>query len=286
MSEKVNNDQWDWEFGSRTSWWGWSPKELWAYRNLLGRLVRRDFLLNYQQTILGPVWILFQPILTLVTYVLVFDKLVGIDTGAIPPVLFYLSGIVLWSFFSDSFIGTAFTFRENAQVFSKVYFPRLVVPLSVLSTHFFRFLLQLALLLVVTLWYWIVEDVPVTVNSWLFFLPVSILLIGCVGLSLGLIFSVLTAKYRDLINLVHLGVRMLMFLTPVIYPLNIVPANIRWLVLWNPLTPLFEVSRYGLLGQGTFTIWYLFYSILVTSVMLMVSFMIFNKQGDKLIDVV
>ncbi|WP_224996727.1 ABC transporter permease [Cesiribacter sp. SM1] len=286
MSEKINKDHWDWEFGSRTTWWGWSAKELWAYRNLLGRLVRRDFLLNYQQTVLGPLWILFQPILTLITYVMVFDKLVGIDTGSIPPVLFYLSGIVLWSFFSDSFSGTAFTFRENAEVFSKVYFPRLVVPLSVLSTHCMRFVMQFLLLLLAMLWYWVVEDTTYSFNAWILFVPLAIILIGCIGLSLGLIFSVLTAKYRDLANLVHLGIRMMMFLTPVIYPLAIIPENVRWLVLWNPLTSLFEVFRYAMLGSGTVDLLGLAYSVVVSLVLLLVSFMIFNKQGDKLIDVV
>ena len=217
---------------------------------------------------------------------MVFDKLVGIDTGPIPPVLFYLSGIVLWSFFSDSFSGTAFTFRENAEIFSKVYFPRLVVPLSVISTHIMRFVLQFMLLLLAMAWYWIVEDITYSFNAWILFVPVAILLIGSIGLSLGLIFSVLTAKYRDLVNLVHLGIRMMMFLTPVIYPLSIIPENVRWLVLWNPLTSLFEVFRYALLGSGTVDLLSLGYSIVVSLLLLLVSFMVFNKQGDKLIDVI
>ncbi len=286
MSENIKKEHWEWEFGSNTTWWGWSVRELWAYRNLLKRLVRRDFLLNYQQTVLGPVWILFQPILTLVTYVLVFDKLVGISTGSIPPVLFYLAGIVLWNLFNDSFIGTAFTFRENAQIFSKVYFPRLVVPLSVMSTHFIRFLLQFMLLLIVMVWYWVVEDVPVAINAWIMLLPFALLIIGSVGLSLGLIFSVLTAKYRDLVNLVHLGVRLLMFLTPVIYPLAIIPNDIRWLVVLNPISPLFEMFRFALFGDGTFTVLQLLYSVVFAIILMFVSFMAFNKQGDKLIDVV
>lgn len=286
MADRTKKEHWDWEFGSRTSWWGWSVGELWGYRSLLGRLVRRDFLLNYQQTVLGPVWVLFQPILTLITFVLVFGKLVGISTGTIPPVLFYLAGIVLWNFFNDSFIGTAFTFRENAHVFSKVYFPRLVVPFSVVTTHFVRFMMQFVLLLLVLVWFWVVEGVPVEVNAWALFLPFGLLLTGCIGLSLGLIFSVLTAKYRDLVNLVHLGVRLLMFLTPVIYPLAIIPENVRWLVVLNPLTPLFEVFRYGLLGDGTFTVLQLLYSTVFALVLLLVAFMAFNKQGDKLIDVV
>jgi lipopolysaccharide transport system permease protein len=167
-----------------------------------------------------------------------------------------------------------------------VYFPRLVVPLSVMSTHFFRFLMQLVLLLIVLVWYWLVEGVPVSVNAWLFFFPVSVLLIGCIGLSLGLIFSVLTAKYRDLVNLVHLGVRLMMFLTPVIYPVAIIPEDVRWLVQLNPLTPLFEVFRFGLLCDGTFSVLQLLYSIVFALVLVLVSFMVFNKQGDKLIDVV
>lgn len=282
----ANNKKWEWEIQSETSWMGARMEELWSYRYLLAGLVRRDFLLNYQQTVLGPLWILFQPIMTLITYVIVFDKLVGIPTGNVPPVLFYLSGIVLWNFFSDGFMGTSAIFRENAHVFSKVYFPRLIMPLSQLSTHFLRFLFQMALLLLVLAYYHVFGQVQIQFNAWLFALPLVILLTGLIALSLGLLFSVFTAKYRDLINLVGLGIRLLMFLTPVIYSIDYISEDVRWVVLLNPLTPLFELFRLSLLGEGTVSGFQIAYSVFFTFSLFIGSMLIFNKEGDKLIDVV
>ena len=282
----ANNKKWDWEIQSKTTWMGASLEELWAYRHLLVGLVRRDFLLNYQQTVLGPFWILFQPIMTLITYVVVFDKLVGIPTGTIPPVLFYLSGIVLWNLFSDGFSGTSATFRENAHIFSKVYFPRLIMPLSQLSTHFMRFLFQLLLLLLVIAYYLVFEDAAIQLTPWVLAFPVVIMLTNVLAFSLGLLFSVITAKYRDLTNLVGLGIRLLMFLTPVIYSIDYIPEKVRWIVLLNPLTPLFELFRLSLLGEGNVTIPQLAYSVLFIFFFFLGSVLVFNKQGDKLIDVV
>lgn len=282
----ANNKKWDWEIQSRTSWLGASMEELWAYRHLLVGFIRRDFLLNYQQTVLGPFWIFFQPIMTLITYVLVFDKLIGIPTGTVPPVLFYLSGIVLWNLFSDGFSGTSATYRENAHVFSKVYFPRLIMPLSQLGTHFMRFLFQMVLLLLVIAYYLVFEQATIQLSAWFFAFPFVILLTSVFALSLGLLFSVITAKYRDLTNLVGLGIRLLMFLTPVIYTIDYIPDNVRWIVVLNPLTPLFELFRLSLLGEGMVTFPQLAYSVLSILFFFVGSMLIFNKQGDKLIDVV
>jgi lipopolysaccharide transport system permease protein len=278
--------EWDWTITSRTKWWGWDLKELWSYHHLLTGLVRRDFLLNYQQTILGPVWILVQPVITMFTYVLVFDKLVGIPTGTLPPVLFYLSGIVIWNFFSDSLGGASNTFRENAHIFSKVYFPRIIMPFSMLTTHFLRFLVQFVFFLIMIALYVVFGGMEIKFSVWTLLVPVILLLIGGIGLAFGLVLSVTTAKYRDLGNLVPLAVRLLMFLTPVIYPLATVSEEIRWLVLWNPLTPLFEAFRFALLGEGTFTVWQLVYSGVCTILLFMGGLMVFNKKGDKLIDII
>lgn len=286
MRKQADLKGWEWEYTPRASSWGWNFGELYAYRSLLFRLVRRDFLLNYQQTVLGPLWILFQPIITLVTYVIVFDKLVGVSTGGVPPVLFYLSGIVLWGFFNDSFLGNAFTFRENVAVFSKVYFPRLIVPMAVLSTHFVRFCFQVVLLIFVMLYFAVSGNYTFHYSPWLFSLPLIILIVGVLGLSLGILFSVLTAKYRDLTNLVHLGVRLLLFLTPVIYPVEIIPEKFRAFVLWNPLTPLFELSRLALFGEGAFLPYMLGYSLLVTVLLFVLATRWFNRVGDKLMDVI
>lgn len=281
-----NNEDWDWRFGTKTSYWSSGVKELWSYRHLLISLVKRDFILNYKQTILGPIWILIQPILTLITYVLVFGKLVGISTGGIPKVLFYFSGIVLWNFFSDCFGGTSNTFRENSHIFSKVYFPRIIMPIAVTSTQFLRFLVQLFLLLLLIAYYWLFRGLPVKFNLMFFSFPFIILLVGGMGLGWGLIFSVLSAKYRDMLNLVGLGLRLMMFATPVIYPLISVPEEARWVVQINPLTPLFEMFRLGLLGEGVVSVGSLVYAILFTLITLVSALLLFNKQGDKLIDLV
>ncbi|MBO9562314.1 MAG: ABC transporter permease [Niastella sp.] len=280
------NDHWDWEVGSRSTWGSWSFQELWAYRHLLFRFIRRDFLLNYQQTILGPLWIVLQPVLTLVVYVLVFGKWIGVSTGTVPPVLFFLCGILLWGLCNDLFTGTAFIFTWYNYLYSKVYFPRLIIPFSITGTHLARFLIQLVLLLVVFVYYWFWRSQPVVLNVWLLFVPIAVLLVAAFSLSLGLLFSILTARYRDLSNIVHLGIRLFMFVTPVIYPLALVPQGIRWLVTINPLTALFEVFRYALLGQGSFTAGQLAYSSLSIILMLVLSLVWFNKQSARLIDVV
>jgi len=282
----TSEGKWDWNISAKTSFWSWGIDEIWSYRHLLFSLVRRDFLLNYQQTILGPLWILFQPLLTLVTYVLVFGKLVRLDIGNVPPTLFYFSGIVLWNFFSDSFGGTSNTFRDNAHIFSKVYFPRFIMPVSVISTHFLRFVVQLLLFIFLIAYYVLFRGFAVSYNWWLLAFPFSIIFIGIIGLGLGLLFSVLTAKYRDIGNLVGVAIRLLMFVTPVIYPLATVPERVRWIVQINPLTPLFELFRLSLLGEGIVSVSQLLYSVLFMVVVFFGAILVFNKQGDKLIDVV
>ncbi|TPE43491.1 ABC transporter permease [Pontibacter mangrovi] len=284
MSEVTS--KWNWEITGQTSYWGASLQELWSYRHLLGALVKRDFLLRYQQTVLGPFWGLFPPIMTLVTYVLVFGKFVGIPTDTLPPVLFYFAGIILWSFFNNSFSGTSAIFRDNIHLFSKVYFPRLVMPASVISTHFSTFLIQLFLMLLLIAYYALFQGLSLPVSAHLLWFPVAVATTAALALGLGLLFSVITAKYRDMGHLVSLGVRLLMYVTPVIYPLSSVPEKVRWVVQLNPLTPLFEAFRLSLLGEGTLTGAQVLYSIGFAGVVLVVAMLLFNKQGDKLIDVV
>ncbi|QDA62447.1 ABC transporter permease [Hymenobacter jejuensis] len=247
--------------------------------------MRRDFLLIYQQTILGPFWVLLQPVLTLVTYVLVFGKVVGISTGGIPPVLFYLAGIVLWNLFNESFTSITSTFRDNAHIFSKVYFPRLIIPVSRLSVYLLHFTIQFSLLVLALLYYLIFSPLQAPEAISLMLVPVAVVLVSIISFALGLLFSVITAKYRDVGHLLGLVVRLLMFLTPVIYPISYVSEKWRWIVQLNPLTPLFELFRRALLGQGVVTIPQFVYSFTFAGLLLIVSLLIFNKQGDKLIDI-
>lgn len=280
-----SNEPWDWEISNRSSWRNWSVKELWDYRHLLFRFIKRDFLVNYQQTLLGPLWVILQPILTLIVYVLVFGRWLGIDTGSSPPALFFLCGILLWGLFSDLFTGTAFIFTYYSSLYNKVYFPRLIIPFSIAGTHLLRFFIQMALLIVVFVLYAIYSDLSFAFNGWLLLLPLVILLTALFGLALGLIFCILTARYRDLGNIVHLGIRLFMFVTPVIYPVSLVPSGIRWFVQINPLSALFEVFRYALLGQGLFTVWQLLYSAVFIVVVFCVAISWFNKQAIRLIDI-
>lgn len=279
------DDQWDWEIGAKTTWWGSSSAELWSYRHLLMGLIRRDFLVSYQQTVLGPLWVLLQPVLTMVTYVLVFRKVVGISTGAVPPVLFYLSGILLWNLFSDTFTGTSTTFRDNAHIFSKVYFPRLIVPLARLGGYLISFGIQFGFLLLTLAYYLLFTVWTFHPSTWLLLIPLIVGVVSILSLALGLLFSVFTGKYRDVSFVVGLGVRLLMFLTPVIYPVQYVASKWLWVIELNPLTSLFELFRWALLGQGFFSVGQLLYSVGFTLILLVGALLTFNKQGDKLIDV-
>jgi lipopolysaccharide transport system permease protein len=258
-----------------------------SYRHLLASLVKREFLLNYQQTVLGPLWILLQPILTLIIYVMVFGKFIGIPIGDnLPPVLFYFSGIVLWNFFNDSFSGTSNTFRDNIHIFSKVYFPRIIMPLSQIGTHLFRMFIQLVLLALMIVYYSMFTTFQFEFTWLTLMIPVAIFFVGLISFSMGLMFSVLTAKYRDLGNLVFVGIRLLMFVTPVIYPLATVKESLRWIVNINPLTPLFELFKLGLLGEGTVSMYQFIYSVIFAAAAFWVAIILFQRQGSKLIDYV
>lgn len=278
------DEHWDWEVSKQTSWFGWSFRELWQFRHLLFRLVKRDFLVNYQQTILGPLWVVLQPVLTLLVYVLVFNRWMGVQTGT-DPVLFYSCGIVLWGLFSDLFTGSSFVFSQYNALYSKVYFPRLIIPFSIAGTHLLRFLIQLGLLFLLLLYYHFFKTGGGQATAWMAALPVIILATMMAALAAGLIFSMLTARYRDLSNIVHLGIRLFMFVTPVIYPVALVPGRIRWLVELNPLTVFFELFRYACLGQGYFSTAQFISSLLFILLLFFFSLAWFNKQVSHLIDI-
>lgn len=277
--------QWDWEIKPQTTWLGASFKELYAYKDLMFRLVRKDFLTSYQQTLLGPLWVLLQPILTVVIYVLVFYKVIGLKTDDVPPFLFYLIGITLWNLFSDVFINTASTFSQNARIFSKVYFPRIIVPISVMIVHSTRFLIQLLLLVVVLFYYYFRGRTGLHIGGALWALP-AVILTAFIGLGTGLIFSILTAKYRDLLSMIALMIRLLMFVCPIFYYMQMVNPKYKWLVYLNPLSAPFEIFRYAFIGKGEISLIQLGYSTLCMLILVITGVLFFNKTGDKLIDVI
>ena len=281
-----HRNRWEWEIGPKPELSLSALKKLFKYRHFHSALVRRDFLLNYQQTVLGPIWIFFQPLLTLIVYILVFGKLIGIPTGKnIPPVLFYFSGIILWNFFNDVFWGIANTFREHIHLYSKVYFPRIVVPIATLSTNFLRFVVQLLLLIILLFYFIFFKNFHPNPGLSLLALPFVFIGIAMISTGCGLISATLTARYRDIMNLLTIVLRLLMFVTPVLYPLDLVKEEFKWVVLINPLTPLFELFRFSLLGEGTIHTASLIYSFSFGLIILVMALFLFNTKSSKLIDI-
>jgi lipopolysaccharide transport system permease protein len=277
---------WQWEIKPETSWLDINFKELWSYRHLLLRLIRRDFLTLYQQTLLGPLWVVIQPLMTVFMYVLIFDRVVGIPINNVPPLLFYLAGIVVWNLFAETFGSTAFTFTSNATLFSKVYFPRLVVPLSVCASHVIRFLIQFLLFLVFFLYHLFKGTIQPDVVEILIVFPFTILITSFMALGFGLGFAVFIAKYRDVGNLLNLAIRLLLFATPILYPFSFVPPELQKIMLLNPLVPVVELFRHAFLGYGAVSPEQIAYAIISTVVVFLGGTILFNKMGAKLIDVV
>ena len=286
LSMTDNGNNVEWEIGPKPGHFFPAFKSVYAYRHFHSALVRKEFLLNYQQTILGPLWIFFQPLLTLVVYVLVFGKLIGIPTGkTIPPVLFYFSGIILWNFFNDSFWGISNTFRDHIHLYSKVYFPRIIVPLSVLSTHFLRFLIQLAMLVVVLVYFIAFKNFRPQPGLYVVVLPLAFIGVAAFSAGCGLIAALLTARYRDFTNLISIVLRLLMFVTPVLYPLTALTDKLKWIILINPLTPFFELFRFCLFGEGSIDTYSILYSFSFSFIILIISLFLFNSRSSKLIDI-
>lgn len=264
--------------------WNLPLAELWQYRDLLVLLVRRDFVAFYKQTILGPAWLILQPLLTALTFFVVFGKIAGLPTDGAPKLLFYLLGVTFWNYFAECFIKTSEAFSSNAQLFSKVYFPRLIVPLAIIVSSLLRFLMQLTLLTVV--WLWFVAKGEVSPKATILLLPLFLFLMALIGLGIGLIFSAATTKYRDLRFLIIFGVQLLMYATPIIYPLSIASGNWRLWMNCNPLTSLFEALRHGWFGVGEFSPWGLLWPTLFGVGSLILGLLLFNYIERSFVDTI
>jgi lipopolysaccharide transport system permease protein len=260
-------------------------KQIWEFRDLLILFIRRDIVTKYKQTILGPLWFIIQPILTTLMYLLVFGRIANIPTDNVPPILFYLSGIVAWTYFSVCLNSTANTFITNAGIFDKVHFPRLVVPLSIVISNIIQFLIQLGLLLIVIGIYYF-KGVSFTFTYNLFLLPFLILLMALLGLGFGIIISSLTTKYRDLSNLMGFGIQLWMYATPIIYPLAVIPDKYKIFILANPLTAIIITFKSALLGTQSISYGYLLYSSVFTLVILFLGIIIFNRVERSFMDTV
>lgn len=280
----IKNDNWTLVISPQSKLLSLQLDDIWRYKDLLYLFVRRDFVATYKQTILGPAWFFIQPILTTITYTIIFGNVAGLSTDGLPKMIFYLSGVVCWSYFSDCITTISSTFITNAQVFGKVYFPRLIAPLSVVISKLIKLGIQFLLFIVALFYYIVFEDTVVNPNIYLLLSPILVLLMGAMGLGLGLLISSLTTKYRDMRFLITFGVQLLMYGTPVIYPLSEVPEKYRLLVTLNPISSIIETFRYGYLGSGTLNAYHLMYSFTFTIIVLVVGIIVFNKVEKTFMD--
>jgi len=269
----------------RTNWFNFHLKEIWQYRDLLALFVRRDFVSVYKQTILGPAWYLLQALFTTLVFTLIFGRVAKLPTDGVPPVLFYMAGVVCWNYFSQCLTKTSNTFVSNAGIFGKVYFPRMTVPISIVISNLVGFGFQL-IMFILFLTYYYFTGLSINLNVTLFLFPVLLLIMAGLGLGLGIIISSLTTKYRDLQYLVTFGVQLLMYATPVIFPLSFFGGKLRTLVLLNPMTSIVETFKYAFLGSGTFSWGYLGYSAAFTLVVLIIGILLFNRVERSFMDTV
>jgi lipopolysaccharide transport system permease protein len=259
--------------------------ELWRYRDLILLFVRRDFVAQYKQTILGPAWHLIQPLLTTLMFTLIFGKVARISTDGAPAFIFYMAGTVIWSYFAAVLTTTADTFIANAAIFGKVYFPRLAVPVSILISRLIAFAIQFFLFLLILAWFLASSD-EVQLNAWVLATPLLLLMMAALGLGLGVIISALTTRYRDLQVLVHFGVQLLMFASPVIYPLSALPEHWRSWAALNPIAPIIEAFRHAYLGVGSVDLQMLGISFVTISVILFIGIALFNRVERTFMDTV
>jgi lipopolysaccharide transport system permease protein len=284
MTPKKSHEHWDLRIRPNSPLFDLHLRDVWNYRDLLALLVRRDFVSFYKQTILGPVWFFLQPLLTTVMYVFIFGRLAGLSTDGLPQPLFYLTGIVAWNYFAECLTKTSSVFRDNANIFGKVYFPRLIMPLSIVASNLVRFAVQFLLLICMLAYYAIFEGFRIEVNAYLLLLPVMIFIMAILGLGSGMIISALTTKYRDLAFLVTFGVQLLMYATPVIYPLSTASPSVKGIIAANPMTPVLEGIRLGLLGKGDMSAASLAYALVSSLVILFSGIIVFNRVEKTFID--
>jgi len=260
-------------------------KEVWQYRDLISMYVKRDIVTFYKQTILGPLWFVLQPVLTTIMFMFIFGSLAGLSTDGMPQALFYFSGIVFWNYFADCLTRNSRTFTENQAVFGKVYFPRLVVPISITISNLVRFGIQFVIFIALYM-YFAITGASIKPNYYLFLLPLLIIITAKLSLGFGVIFSSLTTKYRDLNFLLQFGVQLWMYITPIIYPLSSIPEDKRWIVLLNPMTIIIETFKYATIGSGYFSWFWLAYSFVFMLLLLMLGIIVFNKVERDFIDII
>lgn len=285
MINNTEEEDWDLVIEPQSNLLDLKLKEVWRYRDLLVLFVRRDIVSFYKQTILGPLWLFIQPIFTTIVFIFIFGNLAGLSTDGLPQPLFYLAGITSWNYFADCLNKTSTVFRDNSAIFGKVYFPRIIMPLSIVLSNLLRYGIQM-LLFLAALIYYLISGLTISLDFHLLLFPVFIITMAMQGLGLGMIVSALTTKYRDLAFLLTFGVQLLMYATTVIYPLSSLSGKLYYLVAINPMTFVIEGIRKSLLGIGVFDSYTLAYTIISSSLILLFGLLIFNKVEKDFVDTI
>lgn len=280
-----DDNNWDLVIRPKRAWWDLRLDQVWRYRDLVLLFVRRDFVAQYKQTILGPLWFLIQPLMTTLIFTVVFGQIAALPTDGLPQFLFYLSGNVIWAYFAQCLTKTSDTFIANQGIFGKVYFPRLVMPISVLISNMITFAIQFLLFLGFVIFF-IISGTDIQLTYYVLLLPLLLFLMAGHGLGFGIIVSSMTTKYRDLRFLVTFGVQLWMYATPVIYPVSAIPERWQWVATVNPITPIVETFRYAFLGAGTFSWIMLGYSFVAMLVVFFLGVILFNRVEQTFMDTV
>lgn len=282
--QKQEDQDWDLVIKGRSSLFDLRLGELWNYRDLLVLFVRRDFVTVYKQTILGPLWFFIQPLLTTITFTIIFGNVAQLSTDGAPKIVFYMAGITLWGYFSTCLTSVSGVFNTNAGIFGKVYFPRLIMPLTIVISNLMKFMVQFLLFIGFVIYFAMQHQIKP--NNWMFLTPFIILLMALISMGIGLILSAMTTKYKDLNHLIGFGIQLFMYATPVIYPSSSVPQDYAWIVNLNPLVGLFDYMRYAYLGVGSFSMQTLVYPTLFSIGILFIGVLIFNKTQKTFMDTV
>ncbi|WP_456462589.1 ABC transporter permease [Lutibacter sp.] len=287
-NQTSNREDWLFEITPKNKLFNLNLKEVWQYRDLLMLFVKRDVVTLYKQTILGPLWYLIQPLFTSVIFTVIFNKIAGIDTGNIPPFLFNLAGVTSWNYFKECLTATSDTFKKNASLFGKVYFPRIIMPMSIVISNLLKFGIQLGVFIGFYVYY-VFSGYTMFPNKLVVLYPLLIMIMGMLGLGLGMIISSMVTKYRDLTFLVSFGVQLLMYVSAVMYPISLVKeklADYSWIVEYNPMAHIIETSRIMLLNDGEFDFYGIIYSTIITIIIFFVGLLIFNRTEKSFIDTV
>lgn len=285
-SDKYNPETWDLVIASSSSWWNIPFREIWRYRDLLWILLKRDYKASFRQTILGPIWFFIQPIFTTLIYTVVFNRVAKLGTDGMPPILFYLSGVILWNYFSTSITSTSNAFISNASIFGKVYFPRLIIPIAIVLSNMMKLMVQFSFFVVVFLYYLQQPGVNLQPTWHIVLFPFLFLLMGILGLSIGMLISTFTTKYRDFQYLISFGIQLLMYATPIVYPSSMVKGVWHDILVLNPMTGIVEGFRFSFLGSGSFQWGMIGYSLIFSLSLLVLAVVLFNKVEKKFMDTV